>query len=103
MVIQHAKEKLETKRVFVPDAESGLPDGLFSNQKSQFGQILEGLRWENVAIFYGHLEYVFDGHLGYFMTLWYILCSFGKFFPVLVPCTKKNLATLRRIMTNWVG
>jgi hypothetical protein len=36
---------------------SGLPDGSFSNQKSQFGQILEGLRWENVAIFYGYLEY----------------------------------------------
>jgi hypothetical protein len=32
--------------------------------------------------------------MGYFMTIWYILCSFGTFFPVLVPCTKKNLATL---------
>jgi hypothetical protein len=29
----------------------GLPDGFFSNQKSKFGQILEGLRWENVDIF----------------------------------------------------
>jgi hypothetical protein len=28
------------------------------------------------------------------MTIWYILCSFGPFFPVLVSCTKKNLATL---------
>jgi hypothetical protein len=27
---------------------SGLPDGLFSNQKSQFGNILEDLRLENV-------------------------------------------------------
>jgi hypothetical protein len=25
------------------------------------------------------------------MTIWYILCSF---FPVLISCTKKNLATL---------
>jgi hypothetical protein len=24
---------------------SGLPDGFFSNQKPQFGHILEGLRW----------------------------------------------------------
>jgi hypothetical protein len=39
---------------------TGLPDGLFSNQKSRFGQNLEGLRWENVAIFYGHLEYFTD-------------------------------------------
>jgi hypothetical protein len=29
---------------------SGLPDGFFSNQKYKFGQILEGLRWENVDI-----------------------------------------------------
>jgi hypothetical protein len=28
------------------------------------------------------------------MTIWYILCSFGTFLPVLVSCTKKNLATL---------
>jgi hypothetical protein len=37
---------------------------------------------------------IFYGHLGYFMTIWYTLCSFGTFFPVLVSCTKKNLATL---------
>jgi hypothetical protein len=30
---------------------AGLPDGFFSNQKSKFGQILEGLRWENVRTF----------------------------------------------------
>jgi hypothetical protein len=38
----------------------GLPDGLFSNQKSQFGLILEGSRLENVNIFYAHLEYFTD-------------------------------------------
>jgi hypothetical protein len=37
---------------FVP----GLPDGLFSNQKSQFGQILDGLRMKNAGMFYGHME-----------------------------------------------
>jgi hypothetical protein len=42
-----------------------LPDGLFSNQKYQFGQILEGLCGENVAMFYGHLKY--------FMSIWDIL------------------------------
>jgi hypothetical protein len=35
--------------------EAGLPD--FSDQKSQFGSILEGFRIENAGIFYGHLEY----------------------------------------------
>jgi hypothetical protein len=33
---------------------AGLPDGLFSNPKFQFGKISEGLRLENVDIFYGH-------------------------------------------------
>jgi hypothetical protein len=37
-----------------------LPDGLFSYQKSEFGEILEGLRLENVDICYGHLEYFTD-------------------------------------------
>jgi hypothetical protein len=39
---------------------AGLPDCFFSNQKSQFGSILEGPRLENVYIFYGHLKYFTD-------------------------------------------
>jgi hypothetical protein len=46
-----------------------LPDGIFSKQKSHFGEILEGLEMENVGIFYGHLEYV--------LAIWYILWTFG--------------------------
>jgi hypothetical protein len=35
------------------------------------------------------------GHLAYFMDIWYILWSFGIcIFPVLVFCTKENLALL---------
>jgi hypothetical protein len=30
------------------------------------------------------------------MTIWYIFYSFGTFFPSLVSCTKKNLATLEK-------
>jgi hypothetical protein len=37
-----------------------LPDGLLSNQKSQFGKKILGPRLENVDIFYGHLEYFMD-------------------------------------------
>jgi hypothetical protein len=48
----------------------GLPDGLFTSQKSRFGQILEGLRMKNAGIFYGHLEY--------FTVVWCILCSFDN-------------------------
>jgi hypothetical protein len=39
----------------------------------------------------------FSGNLVYFMALWYILWSFGLFFPVLVYCNKRNLATLFEI------
>jgi hypothetical protein len=45
---------------------SGLPDGIFENQKYHCGYILEGLGLENViGIFYGNLMH--------FMALWYIL------------------------------
>jgi hypothetical protein len=37
---------------------------------------------------------LFYGNLKHFMAIGYILWSFGIFFPVLVFCTKKNLATL---------
>jgi hypothetical protein len=55
---------------------------------------LEGLKCENVDIFYAHPEY--------FTRIWDILWTFGTFcvmyfgafFPVLVPCTKKNQVTL---------
>jgi hypothetical protein len=58
----------------------------FSNQKSKFGQILEGLAMEDVGIFLPTL--------GHFRVFCYILWTFAIFFPVLVFCRKKNLATL---------
>jgi hypothetical protein len=41
----------------ITDFHPGLPDATFSDQKSQFGQIFEGLALEEVGIFYGHLVY----------------------------------------------
>jgi hypothetical protein len=41
---------------------------------------------EDIGIFYVHLV---NGP-----AIWLILWPFGAFFPVLVCCTKKNLATL---------
>jgi hypothetical protein len=46
-----------------------LPGCLFSYQKSQFGEILEGHRMENIGILYDHLEY--------FTAIWYGLWTFG--------------------------
>jgi hypothetical protein len=36
----------------------------------------------------------------HFIVIWYILGSFGIFFPVLISCTKKNLATLLPAVIN---
>jgi hypothetical protein len=60
---------------------SGLPDGLFSNQKSQFGYILEGLAMKNVGIFYDHLVYF----TAIRNTLWPfgIVCGNLVYFPPL--------------------
>jgi hypothetical protein len=61
-----------------------MPDGIFSNQKSQFGLILEGPAIEDVGMFYDQLVN--------FMAIWYILWPFGIFVshlvfsPVLVYC-----------------
>jgi hypothetical protein len=43
----------------------GLPDGIFSNQKSHFGKSLAGFAMEDVGLFCCHLVY--------FTTIWYIL------------------------------
>jgi hypothetical protein len=69
-----------------------LPDGLFSDQKWQFGYILDTEFLEDVCVFYGHSSIlrsfdIFYGHLRYFVVI-------GIFFPVLVYCSMKNLAAL---------
>jgi hypothetical protein len=49
-----------------------LPNGIFSKQKSQFGQILEGLAMEDVGICMLWLFGLLYGYWGYFMGIWYI-------------------------------
>jgi hypothetical protein len=56
----HKKQNKKQNKV-----RPGLPDGLFLNQKSKFGLILEGLAIEDVGIFYGRLVY--------FTAIWYLL------------------------------
>jgi hypothetical protein len=64
------RELNKTKRkTFV----TGLPDDIFSNKKSYFGYISEGLAVEDVEIFYGRLAY--------FVEIWHISWLFGIFFP----------------------
>jgi hypothetical protein len=67
---------------------AGLPDGLFSNQKSVLGKFLEGLAMEDVGIFYGHL--VHSTVFCYILWTFGIVCgNFGIFFTFLAFCTKK--------------
>jgi hypothetical protein len=59
-----------------------LPDGLFSNQKSQFWGTFLGLKLKNVDTVHGHLEFFKDirdilwplgkfcGHLVHFILFW---------------------------------
>jgi hypothetical protein len=81
-----------------PVSTAGLPDGIFAYQKSNFGNILEGLGMDNVGIFYCHLVYfiaiwyilpfgIFYCHLIYFIAFWYILLPFGMLY-------QEKLATL---------
>jgi hypothetical protein len=51
---------------------------------------------------------LFYNHLVYFTAIWYILLPFGKYcgylvyiFPVLVCCTKKNMATMCAISPRY--
>jgi hypothetical protein len=46
-----------------------------------------------ILIYWWPFEIIYE-HLGHFVNILLILCSFGTFFPVSVSCTKKNLATL---------
>jgi SOS-response transcriptional repressor LexA len=57
--------------VALQQTPAGLPDGIFSSQKSQFWLLLEGLAMEDVGIFHGHLVH--------FPAVWYILWAFNIF------------------------
>jgi hypothetical protein len=61
-------------------AKAGLPDGLFSDQKSQSGYILDALATEDVYVVYGHLVY--------FTAIWYILWKKQYFCGNLVHLTQ---------------
>jgi hypothetical protein len=57
LLYQTQKKQICEQKV-TPWSTAELPDGLFSNQKSKFGSILEGLAMEDVGIFYGLLVHL---------------------------------------------
>jgi hypothetical protein len=66
-------------------APAGLPDGIFSYQKSQFGYIFAGLAmlkvWLHFVAILNILRQLgkFYGQVAYFVIVWYISTSFGMF------------------------
>jgi hypothetical protein len=57
-----------------------LPDGLFSNQKSQFwGKFWKVCQWEMLVFLCPFC--ILCGQMVYFMSFWYILWRFGIFSP----------------------
>jgi hypothetical protein len=66
-----------------------LPDGVFSNQKSQFGKILEGLRMETVGVFYSHLDCTYYALLVYFMVISLFCGNLVWFSPIWFIVSRK--------------
>jgi hypothetical protein len=64
----------------------------FQAKNPNLGKFLRALDWKMLKYFMAIWNIL--RKLGYFVTIGYMLCSFGAFFPVLVSYTKKNLATL---------
>jgi hypothetical protein len=65
----------------------------FQTKNPNLGTILRVLQYKNLVYFVTIWSILRP--LEIFMAIWYILWSFGKFFPVLVFCWKKNLAALQ--------
>jgi hypothetical protein len=71
-----------------------LPDGIFSNQKSKFGLILECLAIKDVCKFYSQFAYltaiwpilwpfgIFCGHFGIFVVILVYFSSSGNLYQV---------------------
>jgi hypothetical protein len=75
-----------------PRLDQGCQMVCFQNKNPNLGKFWRAL--DRKMFIYCMAIWDIYRYLGYFMTICYILCSFGTFFPVWVSCTKKDLATL---------
>jgi hypothetical protein len=64
----------------------------FQTKNTNLGKFWRALYWKMLLYFMVIWNILWT--YGIFMAIWYILCSFGTLYPVLVKCTKKNLASL---------
>jgi hypothetical protein len=78
-------------------SEQGCQMVYFQTKNPNLGKFWRALNWTMVIYFMAIWNGIFFYHLVHFVFIWYILGSFvfiWYHFPVLVSCTKKNLATL---------
>jgi hypothetical protein len=65
------KSRLAQNSVRFEPPFQGLPDGIFSNQNSNFHIFWRALDWKMlVYVFYGHTFGIFYSHFVYFMAFW---------------------------------
>jgi hypothetical protein len=66
---------------------SVLPDGLFKNQRSNFGKLWTVLQWKMLVLLWPSLPIlppngIFNGHLVHFVVIWYIFFPFWYVVPI---------------------
>jgi hypothetical protein len=65
---------------------TGLPDSIFSNQKSNLGKFWSALQWKMLVILCTYFLSIlrpfdiFYGNFVYFVVVWYIFPRVGKFY-----------------------
>jgi hypothetical protein len=64
----------------------------FHTKNADLGIFWRALGWK--IVFYIMVTWFFIAILANFMANWYFCGQFGTFFPILVNCAKRNLATL---------
>jgi hypothetical protein len=80
----------EFSKPFVANSCAALPDGAFSNQKSQFWRALD----RTMLIYFMDIWTILRTFAIFYDHFWYILCSFGTLFWFWCHVLRKNLATL---------
>jgi hypothetical protein len=70
----------------------GCPMAYFQTKNPNLDKYFRVFQWKMLVCFTAIGPYL-RPFLVYFAAIWYILRLFGIFFPVLVCCAKKNLAT----------
>jgi hypothetical protein len=87
--------------------QTGLPDGIFSNQKSQIGTFFSALEWKwvvySLAIWNIFWPFgILCGHSGNLVELWYSFPDFGIFCQEKSgnPCAKHGPPKMILILKN---